>query len=283
MQIKETDEIIPIIIIFGLIFPSLAWLLTRKFKTDYKTKSTRTNEGYLIVAFTVYIGITIILGNKIFFISDYQGIIEEIITLLRKVIVFVAIPFIVYKLIYRFSLEDFGLTLKWNAIVNYRSLTIWIVFSALLVSLNYFAGSGAKPLREGVFSTGQILKALPLLFLWLFIEVGLVEEFFFRGLLQNRLSAFLRSSTGGILISALIFGLVHAPGMYLRQAGINDGIGAEPSLLNSVVYCIAVQSVPGLFLGILWHRTRNLWLLMGIHAMFDLMPGLPEFINIWGL
>lgn len=38
-----------------------------------------------------------------------------------------------------------------------------------------------------------------------------------------------------------------------------------------------------LFLGILWERTRNLWLLMAIHAMFDLLPGLSEFIKVWGI
>jgi membrane protease YdiL (CAAX protease family) len=152
-----------------------------------------------------------------------------------------------------------------------------------LISFNYFAGSGAKPIREGLFTTTQIFKAIPLLAIWLFIEVGLVEEFFFRGLLQNRLGVILRSKAGAICISALIFGLVHAPGMYLRQAGVHDGLGAEPSLLNSIVYCIAIQSVPGLFLGVLWERTRNLWLLMAIHAMFDLMPGLAEFITTWGI
>ncbi len=283
LGVNETVEVIPLIVIFGFIFTSLAWLVTRNYSLHESYKSARANEGYVIAGFIVYITLFIILGNDALFIGEIPGKAGEAVTLFRKVLVFVIVPFLFYKLFYGFSLKDFGLSTKWNTAAVLKSLLIFLLFSTLLIILNYFAGTGAKPLRDGIFTTSQIVKALPLFAVWLFIEVGLVEEFFFRGLLQNRLSAVLRSGTGAILISALIFGLVHAPGMYLREAGINDGLGAEPSVLNSIVYCIAIQSIPGLFLGILWERTRNLWLLMGIHAMFDLMPGLPEFITIWSI
>lgn len=283
LGVKETEEVIPLIVIFGLIFTSLAWLVTRSNIISESYKRARVNEGYVIAGFVVYITIFIILGNSVLFLSDIPGKAGEAVTLFRKVLVFVIVPFFTYKILYGFSLRDFGLSVRWNNAVILKNLLIFLLFSSLLIVLNYFAGTGAKPLRDGTFATSQIVKALPLFAVWLFIEVGLVEEFFFRGFLQNRLSEILKSGTGAILISALIFGLVHAPGMYLREAGINDGLGSDPTLLNSIVYCIAIQSVPGLFLGILWERTRNLWLLMGIHAMFDLMPGLPEFINIWGI
>lgn len=281
--IRQTNEVLPLIIIFGVIFTSLAWFVTRNYRIGRPATIVRHNEGYVIGALLVYILVCITLGNNILLINNYQGALGEVVTLVRKVLTFVLIPFLIYKILYRFSIEDFGLEFNRRRSINSKSVLIWLMFSALLLTLNYYAGTGARPLREGLFTTGQIFKALPLLFLWLFIEVGLVEEFFFRGLLQNRLSVFLRSKTGAILITALIFGLVHAPGMYLRQAGINDGLGSEPTLLNSIVYCVAIQSIPGLFLGILWERTRNLLLLIGIHAMFDLLPGLPDFISIWGI
>lgn len=283
LGVKETEEVIPLIVIFGFIFTSLAWLITRNYSLPESYKSVREKEGYVITGLVVYITIFIILGNSVMFLSDIPGNAGEAVTLFRKVLVFVIVPFLIYKILYGFSLKDFGLSAKWNNADILKSLLIFLLFSTLLIILNYFAGTGAKPLRDGTFASIQIIKAIPLLAFWLFIEVGLVEEFFFRGFLQSRLSAILKSGIGAILISALIFGLVHAPGMYLREAGINDGLGSNPTLLNSIVYCIAIQSIPGLFLGILWERTRNLWLFMGIHAMFDLMPGLPEFINIWGI
>jgi hypothetical protein len=98
---------------------------------------------------------------------------------------------------------------------------------------------------------------MPLVFLWLVLEVSVVEEFFFRVLLQSRLSAALRSELGGIVLMSLIFGLVHAPGLYLRTSVTQEGLSAHPSFPMAVGYSIVITSVAGFFLGVLWARTRN--------------------------
>ena len=41
--------------------------------------------------------------------------------------------------------------------------------------------------------------------------------------------------------------------------------------------------VAGIFLGIVWQRTKNLWLVMAIHAILDLLPNLEGFIKTWNL
>lgn len=112
---------------------------------------------------------------------------------------------------------------------------------------------------------------------------GFGGRIFFSGLLQNRLGVLLKSEWSALAVSAFIFGLVHAPGVYLRQAGVVEGIGESPGFFTSISYCIAIQTIPGLFLGILWIKTRNLWLLMAIHAMIDLLPNLAEFIRDWNI
>jgi membrane protease YdiL (CAAX protease family) len=123
---------------------------------------------------------------------------------------------------------------------------------------------------------------LPLCFLWLFFEAGLIEEFFYRSILQSRLSVLLRSPTGGIVVSALIFGLSHAPGLYLRGAE-SEGIDEQLPLLFWSAYTIAFMSIAGIFLGIVWQRTRNLWVVMALHTMIDLLPNLGNFLKTWGL
>ena len=95
-------------------------------------------------------------------------------------------------------------------------------------------------------------------FAWLVVEVGLVEEFFFRALVQERASAFFRSKAAGVVIMALVFGLAHAPGLYLRTGATQEGLSANPTLLAAVGYSLVVTSVAGLFFGVLWARTRNL-------------------------
>ena len=280
----NTSEVIGVIVIIGILFSGIAWLISRRAKELIRPKSFESGEIYVLLSLVIYISMVLIPGNKILFVSTESGTVShEVITIIRKVFTFVVLPFLVYRFAYRFKWEDFGLSLRFKEVFTKKNVLILLVMGTVVLLLNYFAGNGAKPIREGPYSASQLIIGLPLLFVWLFIEVGLVEEFFFRGLLQNRLTQHFNSGIAAICVTSLIFGIVHAPGMYLRNAGVLDGIGEAPSLFTSLSYCIAVQSLPGFFFGIIWHKTKNLWLLMAIHALVDLLPGFPEFVSVWGI
>jgi uncharacterized protein len=62
--------------------------------------------------------------------------------------------------------------------------------------------------------------------------------------------------------------LAHAPGFYLRGGGTLDNLGQHPSLFLSIGYSIVILSVLGFFLGIIWNKTKNLWLVMAIHGFW---------------
>ena len=87
----------------------------------------------------------------------------------------------------------------------------------------------------------------------------------------------MRSPIAGLFVMALIFGLVHAPGMVLRGAGVSEGLGDQTDVLTAAAYTIGVQSVAAFFFGVVWLRTRNLPALMVIHAATDLLSNLPRF------
>lgn len=80
---------------------------------------------------------------------------------------------------------------------------------------------------------------------------------------------------------ALLFGLAHAPGFILRGAGLRDAIGSNPSLADAIAYAIVVLSVSGIFFGIVWARTKNLFAVMIIHAATDLLPNFAQFAKTW--
>ena len=42
-------------------------------------------------------------------------------------------------------------------------------------------------------------------------------------------------------------------------------------------------AVSGVFLGIVWARTKNLFAVIIIHAATDLFPNLSDFVRTWGL
>jgi membrane protease YdiL (CAAX protease family) len=82
---------------------------------------------------------------------------------------------------------------------------------------------------------------------------------------------------------ALLFGLVHAPGIVLRGAGVDEGLGAHPDIWTAAAYVIAVQAVAALVFGILWLRTRNLLVVVLFHAATDLLSNASELFGAFGL
>ncbi len=112
---------------------------------------------------------------------------------------------------------------------NTSHMLVVLGMSLVLVVFQSVAGRGLQDLTEAHVSGDSLLFGMPLVFLWLVLEVGIVEEFFFRVLLQSRLSSAMRSELGGIVVMSLIFGLVHAPGLYLRTSVDAGGLGG-PSL-----------------------------------------------------
>jgi membrane protease YdiL (CAAX protease family) len=200
-----------------------------------------------------------------------------------KLIVFVAVPFLVFRALFGHGLADFGLgRAAWRRLWG-REGAAALGIGVVLCTFQYFVGSGASPIRNGEIAGAALWIGLPLSFLWLVLLVGLVEEFFFRSIVQTRLAALFRSEIAGLCVMALIFGLVHAPGMVLRGAGEIEGLGASPDWATAAAYVIVVQSVAAFYVGIFWLRTRNLPAVMIIHAATDLLPSLREFVGPFGL
>ena len=282
------EEILSRLVIIGIIFSIIAYLLSKSSKPIFSVKPQQKKEPLLIISIIIYFIlfitfykylINIILPEQL----QSNGQVKEIIKISFKVFFIVIVPVIIYKVYYNFSLYDWGIKADLKAVFRGKSVLIFLVFSIIMISFQYFAGNGAKPIREGAFSLQQLLIAFPISYLSLIISVGLVEEFFFRSFLQSRIAIILKSEIGGIAISALIFGLAHAPGIYLRGAGVIANLEAAPSLLTSIGFSILGLSIAGFFLSIILVKTRNLWLIVGIHAMVDLLPNLAEFIKIWNI
>ncbi len=96
---------------------------------------------------------------------------------------------------------------------------------------------------------------------------------------QTRLSAWFRSEITGVVLMSIIFGLAHAPGFIFRHAGAVEGLGANPTVLDAIAYSIATLAISGVFFGIIWARTKNLFALVLVHAAADLFPNLSDFVK----
>lgn len=278
-----------ILLIFGGIFPMLAYITTRGHgDPTHLVLSLRAEEyrvlGLVVLGVTLYL--TWGLGPLDSIAESASPMVAELYQGLQKVIIFVVLPYMIFSRFFGYTRIDYGLT--WTRVVHdiKRYWLMIVVLSGLFIAFNLFlgrgpadGGTGAQPIRDGLISGNDLAWVLPLTFIWLIIKVGLVEEFFFRGLLQPRVAAYFKSQIAGILYSALIFGFAHAPGLYLRGADFTT-TGTDPSLFMAVGYSIVVISSAGILMGYIWARTKSLTALIIIHAAGDLMPMTAEMFEV---
>ena len=276
------------LLIFGLGFSLIAWWTTVRARPLVIAQHPTGREMLGLAAYVLLLSAYLAVGPQAidswlpreWIASDR---IRFFVTLTKKLIVFVLLPFAFFGPLCGYRLRDFGWQKESFRELCRSHLPVVLCVGVAILAFQYFLGGGAAPLRDGKFTFHQLLLGLPLCFVWLAIEAGLVEEFFFRGLLQSRLSAWFRSEVTGVVLMALLFGLAHAPGFIFRHAGVVEGLGANPSPLDAIAYAVVTLSVSGVFLGIIWARTRNLVALIIIHAATDLFPNLAHFVRIWGL
>jgi len=264
----EISEPLLVLGLLGIGFSAASWLLTVRaapLPNDVRNPASEVVAVAVLLAFEVAF-ITWGLGylHRLFPSDPSAGIV----ILIAKILAFVAVPVVVMHLQFGYGLRDLvpiSMPLRhWPALVG---------MSVLLLAFQVVLGSGLRELLKAHLSSGTLLLGLPVTFVWLALEAGVVEELFFRVLLQTRLSAVLKSELSAIVVTSLLFGLAHAPGIYLRTGMTNEGL-QNPSLLMAVGYSIVIVSVAGFFLGVLWARTRNFLLVVTVHAMGDLLPNL---------
>ncbi len=279
-------DLITTILFVGAGFSFLAWSLTKNMFPILQDKPAFKKESLVLFSLIGWIILYITYGGT--FINNLlpKNIQQNdqwqfFIVIARKLVVFVLVPYLVYCAM-GFSIKDFGLKIPLQKAFTKKNISVFIVMSVSILLFEYFFSGGAKPLRDREFSLSQLLIGIPLTFLWMFIEAGLIEEFFFRAILQSRLAVLIKSQWGAILIGGLIFGLAHVPGLYLRGSE-SEGITEHLPLWFWLSYCIVNMSIAGIFPGIIWSKTKNLYLVMALHAMVDLLPNLGDFIHTWKL
>jgi membrane protease YdiL (CAAX protease family) len=187
--------------------------------------------------------------------------------LIAKLVTFVALPFWIMR-------GRFGY--RWRELApsgfKPRQLFVMIAMSALFLAFQAVAGRGLRDIKAAHVPANVLFFGMPVAFFWWAIEAGVVEEFFFRVLLQSRLAAWLRSELGGIVVASSLFGLMHAPGLYLRTSITREGLAPHPPLWMAIGYSIVITSAAGFVFGVLWSRTRNFALVVVVHGAADLLP-----------
>lgn len=273
LRAPDADPVEPLFLLaaLGLVFPALAWALTRRPRTFAPplTAPPRGLAGPLayLAAFSL-----LVLGWGFGAIAAQwpDEPVQTVVKTLAKLLTMVALPAWLFLRGAR-QRPRFGCT------------RLWLVFAAMGIALLAFQavfGRGLTTLRELAPDTLTLAWAIPLCWLWQTLEAGLCEEVLFRRVLQQRIADATGSQVAAVLWASLLFGLAHAPGLYLRGAHLMEGVAtATPAW--AVAYAIAIVAPAGVVFGVLWARTRSLWLVVLLHGAVDLLPQLAPFIRAW--
>jgi hypothetical protein len=201
-----------VLIVFGIVFPIVAWLATGR--AIPLAISVNPGKAQLIILLGYIAALSIYLVGGPQWIDQhlpsswiYSARIKFFITLAKKLIIFVAIPFAIFRFGFGYRIRDFGIQREGLRVLCRSHLPVVIVVAGAFLAFQYFLSGGGASFRHGQLTLSQLLLGLPLCFIWLVLEAGSVEEFFFRALVQSHLAAALKSEVSGIVLMSLIFGL----------------------------------------------------------------------------
>lgn len=273
LRAPDADVVEPLFLLtsLGLVFPALAWTLTRRPRTT-ATPLSPPRAG--LAGPLVYLALfsVLVLGWCFGAIAaQWPGEpAQSIAKTLVKLATMVALPMML------FLRDD-------RRRPRFTDAQLWMIFAVMAIALLAFQsmfGRGLVTLRELAPDAATLAWAIPLCWLWQVLEAGLCEEVLFRRMLQQRLADATGSATAAVLWASLLFGLAHAPGLYLRGAHLMEGVAtATPAW--AIAYSIVIIAPAGVVFGVLWARTRSLWLVVLLHGTMDLLPQLAPFIRDW--
>ena len=264
-----------ILAIFGLALTGVAWLLTRGARAPrIEVEHPRLESGAVVVYLALYAVLFLGFGMTWARQAAPPGPGQESLVLGLKLLVHVALPAIL--------LIVMGAKLGPITQLGLSGRKFWrtlIVMSLIILGLVCVITPSLKHISRIPPTFDVMIWALPLGYVWMTLEAGVTEEFLYRAVAQTRFTAWFNSAWAGVFLTSVIFGLAHAPGLFMRGGPGVDGWSTDP--FQVIAHTIAVLSPVGLLFGLIYARTKSLLLVILLHGMVDVLPNLTEFVETW--
>jgi len=275
----DLTEPLFLFVIAGIGFSSLAWWATKHIEPFKLPVQHPLSECGVLAMYLLVVVAFLTWGLEIIGSSVHAEPLTSVLILVAKLAVFVVFPFLFFRWLWKYRLPDFF----GHSFGGRKAWWVVLLMSTVLIVFQMSLGQGLNEISRAGLAGWTLTLGIPFVYVLLLLEVGIVEEFFFRGLLQARIAALLKSEIAGVVLTAVLFGMAHAPGFYFRTGKTLELLGPSPSFVVCISYSIVITSMVGLFMGIIWARTKNLTILIVIHAAGDLVPNIAATLGAWHL
>src|SRR5215475_9206396 len=173
----EAAEAIIVLVVFGGVFPLLAWAATlRAVPLSLFVKPSTTAlialTGYVLLLSLYLIGGPQWIDQHLPQSWNDSARIRFFIGLVKKLVVFVAIPFAIFRFGFGYRVRDFGIQREGLRALRGSHLPVVLVAGGAFLCFQYFFSGGGAAFRREHFTAFQLFVGLPLCFVWLFVEAG---------------------------------------------------------------------------------------------------------------
>jgi hypothetical protein len=187
---------------------------------------------------------------------NYQPYLRELIYLPYITLLFLILPLYLSLRVNHYPISELGLTIK------NRSPGV-AVFALLFGTI-----SGGVAFLTGKTVVGVTSLSAGALLLLIYNN-AFIEEFFYRGIIQNRLERVV-SQRWAVVAGGVLFASSHVLLDYLALA--NQGG------LASVLYALIMQFLAGCLLGLIFMKTRTLWPGVICHYLVNWLPSILSLL-----
>jgi membrane protease YdiL (CAAX protease family) len=181
-----------------------------------------------------------------------QPVVRELIYLPFITLLFLMLPLYLSLRVNRYPISELGLTIK------NRSPGV-AIFAVLFGTIS---GVVAFWTGETVVGITSISAGVLLLLIY---NNAFIEEFFYRGIIQNRLERVV-SQRWAVVASGLLFASSHVL--------LDYSVLANQGGLASVLYALIMQALAGCLLGLIFIKTRTLWPGVVCHYLVNWLPSI---------
>jgi len=175
------------------------------------------------------------------------------------------IPFFIVKFTNRTTIKD---TLRNIGICGslvkkpWKRKTLFMCF--IITPILMWSAHGRFNITLGkIAENPTALLFFPLMFFLMMLTAGTTEEFFFRGVIQRNIYNATKSQIIAVLVSALLFALFHLPWAFFSWSHTSG------NFLISLANIMTEQFPSGVFLGVVFIRSSNLWPPIILHSFIN--------------